>query len=229
MADASLTIAVLGGTGNLGPGLAMRWARAGYTVVIGSRSAERANAAAQALNARAGVATIRGADNQAAAAAADIAVLTVPYAHQRDTLAAVAARLEGKILVDVTVPLAPPKVSRVKLPPEGAAAKAAQRLLGAGVRVVSAFQNVAAHHLADPDAAVDCDVLVTGDDPGARAVVIGLAEAAGLRAWHAGPLDNAVVAEAMTSVLIFMNRRYKIDGAGLRITGTPADDAGRDQ
>lgn len=219
MADAKQTIAIIGGTGALGTGLAVRWVEAGHDVVIGSRRADKAEAAAAEVSQRLGGRPVRGLDNLAAAQAASIVVLTVPFAHHRSTLEAIRPALEGKILVDVTVPLVPPKVTRVQLPPEHSAAKAAQMFLGDGVKVVSAFQNVAAAHLEAGHA--DCDVLVCGDDPEARETVVGLVQAAGLKGWHAGPIDNSVVAEALTSVLIFMNRRYKIEGAGIRITGEP--------
>lgn len=219
------SIAIIGGTGNLGAGLAMRWAKAGYDITVGSRTADRAESAAKELNAKAGIDGIRGLENAAAAEAADLVVLTVPYAHQQDTLTAIKGGLDGKILIDVTVPLMPPKVRTVQVPPSGSAVKAAQEMLGDGVRVVSAFQNVAADHLEDLDHAIDCDVLVCGNDPDARETVVGLAEAAGMRAWHAGRIENSIVAEALTSALIFMNARYKIAGAGIRITGEPKADS----
>jgi NADPH-dependent F420 reductase len=225
MAQTSSTIAVIGGTGALGRGLARRWGAAGHDLIIGSRAPERAEGTARDLNRRLGRACVRGMGNAEAAAAAEIVVLTVPFATHRAMLEEIAQAAQGKILVDVTVPLVPPKVSRVQLPPEGSAAKAAQALLGDGVRVVSAFQTVAAAHLDDEgdgdDDHTEGDVLVCGDDAGARETVIGLVEALGLRGWHAGPIDNAVVSEALTSVLIFINRRYKIDGAGIRIVGKP--------
>jgi hypothetical protein len=215
-------LAILGGTGALGTGLGRRWANAGLDVIIGSRAREKAAAAVQSLKGRVPEGRLRAMENADAARAADVAVLTVPFAHHDSTLAGLADALQGKILVDATVPLVPPKVSRVQLPPEGSAAKAAQALLGDGVTVVSAFQNVAADKLAKEDGPLDCDVLVSGDKREARETVIGLAAAAGLKGWHAGPLDNSVAAEALTSVLIFMNRHYRLDGAGLRITGAPA-------
>ena len=212
-------IAVIGGTGAEGSGLAARWARAGYRVILGSRNADSAAAAAAEFGAE-------GMDNAAAVSACDIAVLTVPYAAQRATLTGLREGLQGKILVDVTVPLVPPNVMRVQLPDEGCAALIAQAVLGDNVRVVSAFQNVSAHHLKDPDHVMDCDVLITGDDPAAREEVVKLATAAGLNGIEAGPLDNAVAAEAMTSLLIWINRKYKSPGAGIRITALPPE---RDQ
>ena len=220
------TLAVFGGTGNLGWGLALRWARAGHPVIVGSRTMGRAaQAAAEIAAAAGGQANIRGLDNRAAAAACEIGVMAVPFAVQRETAEAIRAGLQGKILVDVTVPLVPPRVLRVQLPEGGSAVAAIQALLGKEVRVVSAFQNIAAAHLRDPDRAIECDVLVCGDDKAAREQVIALTAAAGLRGWHAGPIANSAAAEAMTSVLMFLNRTYGIDGAGLRITGTPAKDA----
>jgi 8-hydroxy-5-deazaflavin:NADPH oxidoreductase len=168
---------------------------------------------------------VQGLQNAEAAAAADIAILTVPFAHHRATLESVREAVQGKIFVDATVPLVPPKVMRVQLPPGGGAAVQAQQLLGENVRVVSAFQNVAAAHLQEGGDHAECDVLVCGNDPEARQAVVGLAEAMGLRAWHAGPIDNSAVAESLTSVLIFMNRFYKIKGAGMRITGEPGSAA----
>jgi NADPH-dependent F420 reductase len=140
---------------------------------------------------------------------------------QLPTLTEIRDALSGKILIDVTVPLVPPRVTRVQLPEGGSAVVKAQALLGETVKVVAAFQNISAAHLGQPDHAVDCDVLVCGDDKAARQAAIRLAEAAGLRGWHAGPLANAAAAEALTSVLMFINRNYGIDGAGIRITGTP--------
>lgn len=221
-ASECVTIAVLGGTGKEGRGLALRWAAKGHDVVIGSRSAERAQAAATEIRERAGAnARVRGTDNIAAAQAAGVVVLAVPFAAQVATAEEVAQQLAGKILIDVTVPLAPPKVDRVQLPPCGSAVQALQSHLGAQVKVVSAFQNVSAGHLWDLAHTVDCDVLVCGDDADAREAVVRLAEDAGMRAWHAGVLANSAASEALTSVLIAINKRYKIAGSGLRITGVP--------
>jgi len=215
-------IAVLGGAGHEGSGLAARWAKAGYPVVIGSRDETRAEVAAQALAARS-QGQVRGMNNPDAAAAGDIVVLAVPYAAQLAVAGQVKDRLAGKILIDVTAPLVPPKVGRVQLPEGGSAVVALQQYLGANVRVVAAFQNVSAHQLAELDGSIDCDVLVSGDDEAAREQVCALARAIGMNAWQAGPLANSAAAEALTSVLISINRRYKVaHGAGVRITGIPA-------
>lgn len=216
-----LIVAVLGGTGKEGSGLAARWALNGYQVIIGSRDAARAASHAAELNAALGGSYLEGRDNAAAAAAADIVVLSVPYSAHQATIESVQAHLDGKILVDLTVPLNPPKVRTVHLPAGKAAALEAQVYVGAAVRVVAAFQNVSAEKLAQPDAPVDCDVLVCGDDEAAKADVMRLADAAGMRGIDAGPLANAVAVEALTPVLLYINRKYSIKGAGIRITGLP--------
>lgn len=222
MSDTLPSIAILGGTGALGTGLARRWTQAGYAVIIGSRTQEKAEAALadlrQVMDERgASIESVQAMENLVAAEAADIVVLTVPYSHQLSTIASVKSALQGKILVDVTVPLVPPKVARVQLPESGSAGAGAQAALGDSVRVVSAFQNVAAHHLQEGHG-LECDVLVTGDNVDARNEVIKLVEAAGMRGFHAGPIDNAAAAEALTSILISINKRYKTH-AGIRITG----------
>lgn len=215
-------LAILGGTGDLGTGLARRWAQAGYQVIIGSRTLEKAEAAVadlRAVMAERDVADIavQAMENLAAAQAADIVALTVPFSHQASTLELVKPALQGKILIDVTVPLVPPKVARVQLPEQGSAGQIAQDLLGDDVSVVSAFQNVAAAHLQE-GSGLDCDVLVCGNKKVARQQVITLIEAAGMRGFHAGMINNAAAAEALTSVLIVINKQYSCH-AGIRITG----------
>ena len=216
-------IAVLGGTGAEGGGLALRWAHAGHEVTIGSRAAEKAVAAAEALNRLlpGGHGDLRGAANGQAAQAADVVVLTVPPDAQAATADAVREHLEGKILIDVTAPLVPPRVDIVQLPNGESVVYALQRRLGPGVKVVSAFQNVSERHLRNLAHEIECDVLVCGDDAKARETVIGLARDIGLRALHAGPLANSAAVEALTSVLIAINKRYKVPASGIRITGIP--------
>lgn len=209
----SSKIAVIGGTGNLGSALAWRLARAGYAVVIGSRTAESAMAKAAELGQG-----LTGMINADAAQAADIIFVTVPFAAQTATLEDIKRHVAGKIVVDTTVPLVPPKVMRVQLPPEGSAAAKADAILGEGVRMVAGFHNVAAHKLAQ-DIEVDCDILIFGDEKAARAEIVALADEIGLRGVHGGALVNAAAAEAMTSLLIFINKNYQVDGAGIRITG----------
>lgn len=214
-------LAILGGTGGEGTGLALRWARAGYAVVIGSRQEEKAVRVASELNERLGQDLIGGLSNAAAARQADIVILTVPFKAHRPTLSGLRDDLQGKILVDVTVPLKPPAITQVFLPEEGSVAVQAQKMLGDGVRVVAALQNVSEHYLRDPERAIDCDVLVCGDDAEARADVIELAEALdpGLRAFDAGPLANAVVAESLTPILIGLGKQFRRLRVGIRITG----------
>ena len=227
MASPLPTLAIVGGTGALGGGLAKRWAAKGYPVVIGSRSAEKAETAARALEAEGVAGGCRGLDNAGAAAAGDIVVVTVPFGAHQATLADIKASVAGKIVVDTTVPLKPPKVARVQLPAAGSAAQEAQDFLGEGTQVVSALHNVAAHKLAT-GAEIDCDVLVCGDEAVVREMVIVLIEALGLRGLHGGPLANSAAAEALTSVLIGINKRYKVDGAGIRITGLDPGPAAED-
>ncbi len=211
------SIALIGGTGALGAAIARRLAKAGESVILGSRDPAKAAAAASALQAETGQ-PVQGLGNAEAAAAASIIIVTVPFASQETTLAEIAPGCRGKIVVDTTVPLMPPKVMRVQLPLEGSAAVRAQKLLGEGVTVVSAFHNVAAHKLAT-DAIVECDVLVFGDERAAREQVLRLVAQCGLRGLHGGALVNSAAAEALTSVLIFLNKTYAVDGAGVRITG----------
>jgi len=213
-------LAIIGGTGALGTGLAMRWAGAGYPVVLGSRTREKAADAARRIEARNGAPEVRGDDNKSAARAGDIVVIAVPYASHDAILDDIKDAVAGKIVVDAVVPLVPPKVSVVQLPREGSAAQIAQQRLGEGVRVVSAFHNVAAAKLS-AGGPVDCDVLVFGDEREARDTVIALADAAGTRGVDGGALANSVAAEALTSVLIAINRRYKVGSAGIRLTGLP--------
>ncbi len=213
------TIAIIGGSGELGSGLARLWGQAGYAIVIGSRTAEKAEEAAKALATNGTV--VSGMTNADAAKVADVIVLSIPYAHHDATLLEIAPHVDGKIVVDAVVPLVPPRVSVVQLPPAGSPSVVAQTMLGPRVRVVAAFHNVGAKKLQNGERA-DCDVLVFGDDPAAREQVIQLACAIATRGVDGGVLANTVAAEALTSVLIAINRRYKVPGAGIRITGLPA-------
>jgi len=212
------TIAILGGTGDLGTGLAIRWSKAGHRIVIGSRTLEKAQAAVAALHAISPETPADAMENKDAAAAGKVVVLTVPAEHQLSTLEHVRDQLKGKILIDVTVPLIPPKVGTVQLPEEGSAGKRAQEFLGEDVQVVSAFQNIAAHLLQE-DVVIECDVLVAGNKKAARDKVMELVEAAGMTGWHAGPIENSAAAEALTSILIQINRRHNISHSGIKIVG----------
>ena len=212
------TLAVLGGTGKEGKGLAFRWAKAGYNVIIGSRDIEKAQNAAIELNNLLENNSVSGMDNLSAAQIANMVVLTVPHSAHKSTLETVKDALQGKILVDVTVPLVPPKVTKVQMPPAGSAAQEAREILGEGVEVVDAFQSISYEHLMFGDE-VPCDVLVTGSSKDARLQVIKLVEAAGLTGWDAGPIENSVVVEGLTSLLIYINKQYGSTHAGIKITG----------
>jgi NADPH-dependent F420 reductase len=216
-------IAVIGGTGSLGMGLALRWANAGGHLLLGSRTMENAEQAAAHLREKlaavsAAPVRVTALVNADAAQQADIVVLTVPFAQQQATLASIQAHVQGKVVIDTTVPLVPPKVGTVQIPEFGSAAVAAQKLLGDGVKVVSAFHNVAADNLQSM-LPLDSDVLVFSDDKQAREDVVELVQAAGMRGFAAGALANSIAAEAMTSVLITINRQYKCH-SGIRIVGT---------
>lgn len=214
--SAQKTIAILGGTGKEGQGLALRWAKTGYKVIIGSRQKEKAQGVANELNARLGSGLVEGLENGEAARRADVCVLTVVQAAHQSALESLKGNLEGKILVDATA-----RVDyRDPHPPEPpSAARLAQRILGPEVRVASAFQNVPAIVLKrNLDQPLDVDVLVCADDQSVAEVVIHLAEAAGMRAFYAGGLDNAVIVEGLTCLLISMNKYYGGHGA-IQITG----------
>jgi len=215
------TIGIIGGTGREGKGLAYRWAKAGHHIIIGSRSEEKAQAAVAELKERLPRdASIEGRLNLEAVERADIVAITVPFAAHAETLLALKPYLQGKILIDVVVPLNPVKVTRVSMPPEGSAAQQAQAILGENVRVVAAFHSVSYERLLTEDD-VDCDILVCGGNKEARRQVLGLVGDAGLVGWDAGPIENAMVVEGLTSILIGINIQYKVSSAGIRITGVP--------
>ena len=212
-------IAIIGGTGRQGRGLAYRWAQVGHEILIGSRKVESALAAVEELRERLnGEGKLSGMTNAEAVEAGDIAVLTVPFEHMRSTLEELKDLLQGKLLINVCVPLVPPKVTRVQMPPEGSGALMAQAILGDNVRVVDAFQNVSFEHLLSGEA-IDTDVLVAGYDKAARELVIKLSEDIGIKAWDAGVIQNTMVVEGLTSILIGLNIQYKVPSSGIRITG----------
>ena len=212
-----MNIGLIGGTGREGRGLALRWARAGHAIRIGSRDAAKAKAKADELRAE-GAPGIEGGDNAWAASNAEVVLLSVPYGAHQETLEALRPQLEGRILIDITVPLKPPKVAEVNLPAGHAAALEAQAIVGPSCKVVAALHHVSSVHLGDPDHALECDVLVCADDVGARETVIRLIEDLGTLALDAGPLKNAVALESLTPVLLHLNKHYKKTGIGIRFT-----------
>jgi 8-hydroxy-5-deazaflavin:NADPH oxidoreductase len=214
-----MTIAVLGGSGKEGRGLAFRWARAGYRVIIGSRSLENAQSVAKELTQLlSGGAVIKGMSNALASQAADIVVLTVPYSAHREILESVRTEVQGKTLVDVTVPLNPQSLTKVSMPSAGSAAQEARQILGEEVNICTAFQNISYENLIGAEN-VDCDVLVTGTSKDARNETLKLVAAAGFSGLDAGPIENSVVVEGLTSILIYINKQFKSTRAGIRITG----------
>lgn len=221
MINNPMTIAILGGTGKEGKGLAYRWLKAGHKIIIGSRVIEKAQAAAADLsNMFNNVVPVSGDTNENAADTAEIIVLTVPYQVHASMLEMIKDRVQGKIFIDVTVPLVPPKVTKVQIPADGCAGMGAKKILGENVEVVSAFQNIAYEHLLN-DEEVTCDVLVCGGSKAAKQIVLDLVAAAGLQGWDAGPLENSIVAEGLTSILIGLNKQFGTTNAGIRITGIP--------
>src|SRR5258708_18340297 len=199
-----MRIGIVGGTGKQGRGLAVRWARAGHAIAIGSRDAARASGFVAELASQ-GHRGIDGGGNAWAAGEADVVVMTVPYEAHGETLRAIKEAAAGRVLIDVTVPLKPPKVNRVHLPAGQAAALEAQALLGEATPVAAALHHVSATHLANPSHPIDCDVLVVSNDARAKATTLALVGDLGLRGLDAGPLDNAIALESLTPVLIHLN------------------------
>jgi NADPH-dependent F420 reductase len=218
-----MRIGIVGGTGREAKGLSLRWAKAGHDVAIGSRDEERARARAAELSALhgGGSGTIAGGSNEWAVSDAAVVVLSVPFGAHEATVRGLAPLLAGRVVVDITVPLAPPKVHEVHLPKGESAALAAQAILGPATPVVAALHHVSSAHLGDIDHAVDCDVLVCSDDARAMETTIALVADLGMRGLDAGPLRNAIALESLTPVLLHMGKRYKTPGLGIRVTGLP--------
>ena len=213
-----MRIAIVGGTGREGRGLALRWAKAGHAVSVGSRDAERGKAFGVEISAL-GFGAIEGGDNVSVVKDADVVLVSVPYPGHGELLRALAPHLEGRIVIDITVPLQPPRVREVHLPPGQAAALEAQAILGEGVKVVATLHHVSAVHLVDLTHPIDCDVLVCSNHDDAREKVIALIADLGLRGLDAGSLRNAVALEALTPVLLHLNKKYGVPGVGVRFTG----------
>lgn len=216
-----MNIAVVGGTGKEGHGMALRWLRKGHSVFIGSRDAARAQAKAEELRGIIGAtASVHGSDNRSAVRSAEVVLLSVPYAAHTETVQSLKDDLAGRIIIDITVPLVPPHVRRVHLPAGQAAALETKSILGGDARVVAALHHVSSVHLAT-EHAIDCDVLACSDDEAALGLALGLITDLGMRGIHAGPLANAVALESLTPVLLHINKHYKGPGVGIRITGLP--------
>ena len=215
-----MKIGIVGGTGREGRGLGVRWAKAGHDIFIGSRKAEKGIAKAAEFSEEFGV-SLQGGDNVAACNHAELIVVTVPYSAHRSTFESIKDAVGDKVLVDITVPIKPPKVRSVNLPEGQSAALEARALLDEGARLVAALHHISSEHLSDPEHTFDCDVLVCGDDKEARAAVITLISDLGLRGIDAGVLKNAIALESLTPVLLHINRRYNSVGSGIRITGIP--------
>ena len=214
------SIGIIGGTGKEGKGLAYRWANAGYEILIGSRQEEKAILAAEEVSILLGdnSGMVTGVENRIAAEKSDIVVLTVPYSAHQTMVTSISNLIKNKILIDVTVPLVPPKVSKVQMPAAGSAAQEAKLLVDETTEVVAAFQNISYERLVH-DGDIDCDVLVTGSSKAARMEVLTLVENAGMTGWDAGPIENSVVVEGLTSILIGLNKEFGTTSAGIRITG----------
>jgi NADPH-dependent F420 reductase len=223
--DHKKIIAIIGGTGKEGKGLAYRWSKAGYKVIIGSRNEDKARCAANDVKGYYrsednSSFEISGKNNKEAVEACDIAALTIPYEFHSFILQEMKPYLQGKFLVDATVPLVPPKVSTVQIPPHGSASMQAQAILGEGVKVISAFQNISFDLLLS-DKKIECDVLVCGVDAESRELGMLLVNDAGLIGWDAGPLENSIVQEGLTSILIRINKKFGVTNSGIQITGVP--------
>ena len=216
----STKIAIIGGTGREGRGLAYRWAKSGFQILIGSRTPLKATDAALEINQLLdNKHQISGTTNEKAASEAEIIVLTIPYIAHIDTINSIKHFLLGKLVIDVTVPLVPPKVTKVQMPSAGSAAQETKLILGEEVEVAAAFHNISYEHLIGEPGLVSCDVLVTGSSLAARERALTLVKSAGFIGWDAGPLENSVVLEGLTSILIGINRRYGSKNAGIQITG----------
>ena len=210
-------IGIIGGTGSLGSGLAQRWLVAGHTIFVGSRTREKACTVVDEIRAKSGITNITGVTNIEAATRGEIIVLTVPFGAHQTTLEEIYEHVQGKIVLDTTVPLKPPRVARVSLPERGSAAAMTQDYLGEHVSVVSAFHTVSAAHLINLDHKLNGHVLICGNRKASRQIIADLIEDLGLKGWHAGSIENSAASEALTSTMIFINKFYQFKGAGIQI------------
>ncbi|MBI5034265.1 MAG: NADPH-dependent F420 reductase [Chloroflexi bacterium] len=215
------TIALIGGTGKEGNALAFRFAKAGVRVLIGSRDAIKALNAATEMNARIDTSSVEGYSNRDAATKADIVLLSVPFDGMKPILEDLRDAVQGKIVINIASSLDPERKSRAKIPAAGSTTAEVQQFFGDSAKVVAAFQNISPEKLESVEEKIDCDVLVCGGDKASREIVIDLIRKIGIDAFDAGVLANAVAVEALTAVLIAVNLKYKIKGAGIRLVGVP--------
>jgi 8-hydroxy-5-deazaflavin:NADPH oxidoreductase len=214
-----IKIGLIGGTGKEGFGLATRWVMSGFSVIIGSRSSEKAEMTAEKIRKDFSDAKIQGLSNEQTAERSDIIVITIPYSSHFEMLNKLKPFIKNKLVIDVTVPLVPPKVSVVQMPPDGSAAQEAFKILGPTSNLAAAFHNISSTNLSSDSISADCDVLVTGTSSDARSTALLLVKSAGFKGWDAGPIENSSVLEGLTSVLIWINKKYGSNHAGIRITG----------
>jgi hypothetical protein len=221
------TIALIGGTGKEGNALAFRFAKAGVRVLIGSRDAAKAQTVATAMNLRVGTSSVEGYSNRDAAAQAEIVLLAVPFDGMKPILQDLRDAVQNKIVINIASSIDPERKSRAKVPAAGSTTAEVQQFFGEAVKVVAAFQSISPEKLESVDekaaspVRIDCDVLVCGGDKASREIVIDLIRKIGIDAFDAGVLANAVAVEALTAVLIAVNIKYKIKGAGIRLVGVP--------
>lgn len=215
------SIAIIGGTGKEGNALAFRFARAGVNVIIGSRDAMKGENAAREMNARLGITNVTGTSNRAAAAQADIVLLSVPYDGMKPILEDLRDVVQNKIVINIASSLDPERKSRTKPPAAGSVTAEVQQFFGETTKVVCAFQNISPEKLEAVEEKIDSDVIVCGGDKVARETVIELIRKIGIDAFDGGVLANAVAVEAMTAILIAVNIKYKVKGAGIRLVGVP--------
>ncbi len=221
MEPSSTMLAIIGGTGKEGSALAARFAKVGIPVLIGSRDPAKAQAAANALNQRLQISTIEGFSNRDAAARSRIVLLSVPYEGMQPILEDIRDAAQNKIVINIASSLDPERKSRAKVPAAGSITAEIQQFFGPSVQVVAAFQHISPERLESLEETIDSDVLVCGGDKQARTTVIELIRRAGIEAFDAGVLANAVAVETITAVLIAVNIKYKIKGTGIRLTGVP--------
>ena len=217
----SSKLAIIGGTGKEGNAIAFRFARVGVPVLIGSRSAEKAQAAASEMNQRIKATNVEGFSNRDAAAKADIILLSVPYDGMKPILEDVRETAQNKIVINIASALDPERKSRAKPPAAGSVTAEVQQFFGDTAKVVCAFQNISPEKLEAVEEKIDTDVIVCGGDKAARELVVDLIRRTGINSFDGGVLANAVAVEAMTAILIAVNIKYKIKGAGIKLTGVP--------